>query len=214
MTSFESHHEKMLDKGFDAEVDGMTSPQSMPQGDRALYRAIFRGMQVHGLPEKLTVAGVTMRFQLGPALVQKTDLSQRAGYPLVFDKSMSRGVLVGEGHWLTLVEVGIDSYANASKEAIANARQRAESAVAFVAAILDERLGQEMLAENMLIFDGEKPVAVADLRNWSAITCRSRPAMTSATPSLRSPTSRCPAIVRRRPAGTCAAFRRGRASMG
>lgn len=164
MTSFESQYEEMLDKGFDAEVDGMTSPQSMPHGDRALYRAIFRGMQVHGLPEKLTVAGVTLRFQLGPVLVQKTDLSQRAGYPLVFDKSMSRGVPVGEGHWLTLVEVDIGSYASASKEAITDARQRAESAVAFVAAILDERLGQEMLAENMLIFDGAKPVAVADLR--------------------------------------------------
>jgi hypothetical protein len=164
MTSFESHYAKMLDKGLEAEVDGMTSPEVTPHGDRALYRAVFRGMQVHGLPEELTVAGAMLRFRQGPALVQKTGLSQRAGYPLVFDKSMSHGVLVGEGHWLTLVEIEIDDYAGASNETISEARQHAESAVAFVAAILDERVGQEMLAENLLIFAGEKPVAVADLR--------------------------------------------------
>jgi hypothetical protein len=164
MTNFESHYAEMLDKGLKAEVDVMTSPELMPRGDRALYRAVFRGMQVHGLPEELTIAGATVRFCQGPALVQQTDLSQRAGYPLVFDKSMSHGVLVGEGHWLTLVEVEIDDYAGGSKETISEARQRAESAVAFVAAILDERIGQEMLAENLLIFDDEKPIAVADLK--------------------------------------------------
>ena len=164
MASFESHYAEMLDEGFEAEVDGMTSPESMPQGDRALYRAVFRGMQVHGLPEELTVAGATLRFHQGPALVQQTDLSQRAGYPLVFDKSMNHGVTVGEGRWSTLVEIEIDDYAGTSKETISEARQRAESVVAFVAAILDERVGQEMLAENLLVFDGDKPVAVADLR--------------------------------------------------
>jgi hypothetical protein len=164
MTSFESHYAKMLDKGFEAEVDNMTSPESVPAGNRALYRAVFRGMQVHGLPGDLAVAGTTLRFCQGPVLVQQTDLSQRAGYPLVFDKSMTHGVQVGEGHWLTLVEVEINDYAGASKETISVARQRAESAVAFVAAILDERVGQEMLAENLLIFDEEEPIAVADLR--------------------------------------------------
>lgn len=89
MTSFESHYAAMLDEGFEAEVDGMTSPELMPQGGRALYRAVFRGMQVHGLPEELTIAGATLRFHQGPVLVQQTDLSQRAGYPLVFDKSMN-----------------------------------------------------------------------------------------------------------------------------
>lgn len=164
MTSFESHYAEMLEEGFDSAVDGTTSPELMPQGDRALYRAVFRGMQVHGLPGELMVAGATLRFRLGPALVQQTDLSQRAGFPLVFDKSMSHGVEVGEGHWLTLVGIAIDDYAGASKETISEARQRAESVVAFVAAILDERVGQEMLAENLLIFDGEEPVAVVDLR--------------------------------------------------
>lgn len=164
MVSFESHYAEMLETGLKAVVDSMTSPESVPQGDRALYRAVFRGMQVHGLPEELTVVGATLRFRQGAALVQRTDLSQRAGYPLVFDKSMSQGVPVGEGQWLTLVEVETDNYAGAFKEAISEARQRAESAAAFVAAILDERVGQEMLAENLLIFDGEEPIAIVDLR--------------------------------------------------
>jgi hypothetical protein len=164
MSAFESHYAQMLDKGFEAEVDDMTSPELTPQGNRALYRAVFRGMQVHGLSKELAIAGATLRFHQGPVLVQQTDLSQRAGYPLVFDKSMNHGVPVGEGHWLTLVEVEIDDYAGASKETISEARLHAESAVALVAAILDERIGQEMLAENLLIFDGEAPVAVADLR--------------------------------------------------
>src|SRR6476660_3067969 len=129
----------------------MTSPEGVPQGDRALYRAVFRGMQVHGLPNQLKVAEVTLRFCQGPVLIQQTDLSQRAGYPLVFDKSMSHGVLVGDGHWLTLVEVEVDEYAGNSKETIPEARQRAESTIAFVAATLDERVSQEMLAENLII---------------------------------------------------------------
>lgn len=33
-----------------------------------------------------------------------------------------------------------------------------------MASVLDERIGQEMLAENLLIFDGDKPVGVVDLR--------------------------------------------------
>lgn len=168
----------MLDKGFEGEIDDMTSPELLPQGDRGLYRAVFRGMQVHRLPEELAVAGATLRFRPGPALVQQTDLSQRAGYPLVFDKSMNHGVPVGEGHWLTLVEVEIDDYAGASKEAISEARQHAESVVALVAAVLDERIGQEMLAENLLIFNGEEPVAVADLkelvRNYPPFEVRER----------------------------------------
>jgi hypothetical protein len=41
MASFESHYAEMLDTGFEAVVDGMMSPESMPQGDRALYRAVF-----------------------------------------------------------------------------------------------------------------------------------------------------------------------------
>lgn len=164
MPAFESHYAQMLDKGFEAEVDDMTSPELTPQGNWALYRAVFRGMQIHGLPQELTIAGASLRFQQGPVLVQQTVLSQRAGYPLVFDKSMIHGAPVGEGHWLTLVEVEIDDYAGASKETIAEARQHAESAIALVASILDERVGQEMLAENLLIFDDEKPVAVADLR--------------------------------------------------
>lgn len=97
MTSFESHYAEMLDEGFEAEVDGMTSPELMPSGNRALYRAVFRGMQVHGLPDELTVTGAVLRFCQGPVFVQQTDLSQRAGFPLVFDKSMSQGVQVGGG---------------------------------------------------------------------------------------------------------------------
>jgi hypothetical protein len=163
MTNFEIRYSEMLD-GRLTEVDGLTSPELLAVGNRALYRAVYRGMQVHGLPEELWVVGTTLRFCQGPALVQRTDLSQRAGYPLVFDKSMSQGVRVGEGQWLTSIEVEINDYTGASKETISEARQLAESAVAFVAAILDERVCQEMLAENLLIFDGEKPVGIADLR--------------------------------------------------
>ncbi len=38
----------MLEEGFEGEVDGVTFPELMPSGDRALYRAVFRAMQVHG----------------------------------------------------------------------------------------------------------------------------------------------------------------------
>lgn len=81
MPSFAETYDSMLARGFSAEVDSLTSPERQPQGDRAVYQAVFRGMQVHGLPEVLVVAGTTLRFIQGPIRVQKTDLSQRAGFP-------------------------------------------------------------------------------------------------------------------------------------
>lgn len=119
---------------------------------------------MHGLPEVLVVAGTTLRFIQGQIRVQKTDLSQRAGFPLIFDKSMQHGVEVGVGHWLTVAEIEMSEFSEASKEVITDARQQALTAIAFLASILDERIGQEMLAENLLTLDVDKPVGVVDLR--------------------------------------------------
>jgi hypothetical protein len=164
MPTFAETYESMLASGIAAEVDSLTNPELQPQGDRAVYQAVFRGMQVHGLPEVLVVGGTTLHFIQGPIRVQKTDLSQHAGFPLIFDKSMQHGVEVGAGHWLTVAEIEISEFSDASKELITDARQQALTAIAFLASVLDERIGQEMLAENLLIFDGNEPVAVVDLR--------------------------------------------------
>lgn len=164
MPNFAETYESMLASGVAAEVDSLANPELQPYGDRASYQAVFRGMQVHGLPEVLVVAGTTLRFIQGPIQVQKTDMSQRAGFPLIFDKSMQHGAEVGAGHWLTVAEIELSEFSEASKEVITDARHRALTTIAFLASVLDERIGQEMLAENLLIFDGDEPVAVVDLR--------------------------------------------------
>ena len=164
MASFRDLYAEALSDGIELEVDFLTSPDTRPDGSRAIYRAMFRGMEVHGLPASMTVAGTSVSFFQGPVLTQQTEISQRGGFPLIFDKSMKRGVGVGVGHWVTAVQIELDPLPDDFGEAMTRSRERARAAVAFLSSILDERIAQELLAEDLVILDGEKPVAAADLR--------------------------------------------------
>lgn len=82
----------------------------------------------------------------------------------MFDKCMTRGVEVGAGHWLTIVQIEHEPIPDDLGSAIPASREQAQVAVAFIASVLDERVAQELLAEDLLVLDGSKPVAAADLR--------------------------------------------------
>jgi hypothetical protein len=164
MSEFQDLYAAALAQGFEDEVDFLTSPDARPDGDRAVYRLVFRGMQVHGAPSTVTIAGASISFIQGPVLTQRTELAQRAGFPLVFDKAMKRGVEIGAGHWLTVVQINLTPVPEDFADAIIRSREQAQTAVAFLSAVLDERIAQEQLAEDLVILDGPRPVAAADLR--------------------------------------------------
>lgn len=162
--AFDDLYAEALKRGIQREVDHLTSPNEPIPGDHAVYRAIFRGMEVHGLSSELILAGAQVSFTQGPILTQLTEVSQRGGFPLIFDKSMKRGVAVGSGHWLTVVQIWHEPLPNELGAVITSSRDRARAAVAFIASILDERIGQDLLGEDLIIFDGKEPVAAVDMR--------------------------------------------------
>jgi hypothetical protein len=162
--SFDDVYASALVGGIEQEVDALTAPEVRPPGDRAVYRAIFRGMEVHGLPAEVEVAGVLASFVLGPVLTQQTEVSQRAGIPLTFDKSMNHGVEIGAGQWLTVLQITLSPLPDNFADAMIASRERAQAVAAFLSSILDERIAQELLAEDLVFFDGSEPVAAADLR--------------------------------------------------
>jgi hypothetical protein len=164
MAAFRDIYAKALDGGIDREVDLLTSPDEPLLGDRVVYRAIYRSMEIHGLPPELEVNGANVSHVKGPVLSQRTDLAQRGGFPLVFDKCMTQGIEIGAGHWLTVVQVEITPLPDDLGLAMFESRDQAREAVAFIASVLDERIAQELLAEDLLILDESGPVAAADLR--------------------------------------------------
>jgi len=164
MADFQDIYAEALAGGIDREVDLLTSPEEPLLGDRAIYRAIYRSMEIHGLPRELEVNGASIHHVQGPVLSQQTDMAQRGGIPLIFDKRMTRGVEIGAGHWLSVVQIESAPLPDDLGAAMLASRDQAREAVAFVASILDERIAQELLAEDLLILNGSEPVVAADLR--------------------------------------------------
>jgi hypothetical protein len=163
VANFRDIYAEALASELDLEVDLLTSPNKQPSGDRAVYRAVYRSMEIHGLPAELEVNGAQIYHVQGPVLSQQTEMSQRGGFPLAFDKCMTRGVEIGAGHWLTVVQIEVMPLPDELGSAIFASRDQAQEAVAFISSVLDERVAQELLAEDLLVLDGSKPVASADM---------------------------------------------------
>lgn len=140
------------------QIDAKDRPDAIPEHDGAIYRRIFRGLEVHGFPKSLEIGDVSISQQVGPILTHRTELRQRAGFPLIFDKSMERRVEVGHGHWLTLCQIRFPE-APSDLSSMRLPREKAETALGYVAAIVDERIAQAPLAEDLILTLGDEPVA-------------------------------------------------------
>ena len=49
-------------------IDRLTTDEEPPESDRAVYRAIFRGMPVAGLPELVKIGSVSLFQTPGPVM--------------------------------------------------------------------------------------------------------------------------------------------------
>lgn len=144
--------------------DARDRPQDVPIYDGAVYRRAYRGMEVPGLLTPLTIGDVVLTQLSGPLLTHRVDLRQRSGFPLIFDKSMERALEVGQGQWLTLCEITLDFPPDSSlPTSFQPQRERAEEAVGVLATLLDERVAQEAIAEDLILTDHGEPIAVQDI---------------------------------------------------
>jgi hypothetical protein len=146
----------------DRRIDRLTTDEEPPESDRAVYRAIFTGMPVAGLPELIEIGSVSLFQTPGPVMSQVTEARQRPGLALTFDKVMRTAVPVGPGHWLTVGQMEVDPNADVSVD-IPRWRDVVAEAVGLVAVVIDERVAQELLHEDVIFLRADEPVHSADM---------------------------------------------------
>lgn len=136
----------------------------LPIGTTGQYRLVLRGMRVPGLADELCVGRVVLHQTDGPVWTQRTHVVQAPGWRPTYTKAMDRGpVEVADGYRLTIALLDVrlpDDLASAFRLW----RDECMAAVAFLVSVLDERVAQEVLAEDLVLDDvrGE-PRAVADI---------------------------------------------------
>ena len=133
------------------------------RGSKAQYRLALTSMRVPGLPAAIRVGRVVLESANGPVWTQRTHVLQKPGWRPTYVKHMDQDVVaVAAGYQLTVCTMAVivpDDLLTAMREW----RDEALAAVGFVVAILDERIAQEVLAEDLLLFDeAGTPTGAAD----------------------------------------------------
>jgi len=119
----------------------------------AQYRLALTSMPVPGLPDSLAVGRVVIYQADGPLWTQRTHVTQRPGWRPTYVKHMDQGVVeLAAGYRLTICTIDVTVPTDLIV-AMREWRDEALAALAFVVAVLDERIAQEVLAEDVLLFD-------------------------------------------------------------
>jgi hypothetical protein len=126
-------------------------------GRPAIYRVAFAAMPLKGLPESVQIGRVKILQTPGPIFTQDTYIIQRPGWRPHFDKTMHLAYLeVGEGLHLTLGELAVHL---PTEQHIARSfnqwHDEVLAAVSILAVILDDRVAQEELLQDLIVLDPE-----------------------------------------------------------
>lgn len=138
-------------------------PAASAKADAIVYRLGLSCSPVPGFTEPFAVAGVEAEITSGPVLTQRTDVRQRHGLPLVFDKCMTQE-LVGEGEIILLLHIRPEGVPDDLESAFVSWRARAEAAAGLLAAVLDERVAGRQLLEDAVLLRNGSAVGGVDLR--------------------------------------------------
>jgi hypothetical protein len=131
--------------------------------DTIIYRLGLHALPVPGLPSDLAVDDVTVDFVPGPIKAQHTQMRQRYGLPIVFDKAMRR-LDIGDGELLAVLWIEESPVPDDLEAAFNRWRAHALAAAGMVAAVLDERVvGKEQFEDAVLLL-GDQFVGGADMR--------------------------------------------------
>lgn len=149
-------------------VDALSEGVDEFVGHRCVYRLAHTAMEVPDLPADIRVGRVRLRLGHGPLVTQQTGVCQRAGDELVFDKYFHPYVPVGDPRPISLLEIE-DTFPEAASDAFDRWRSEALAAAGVLAAVLDERLTQRPLFEDVLIFGSS-----GELKGATDVTLRLR----------------------------------------
>ena len=126
-------------------------------GKRAVYRIGFSSMHVIGLPQSLRIGQVDVRVVDGPVVTQRTAMVQQPGLFPTFEKWMEH-MSVGAGRPITLFTLEVTIPDREVEKASASWRAEALAAAGFLAMVLDERLVQQQILEDVSVFDSDANV--------------------------------------------------------
>jgi hypothetical protein len=146
------------------------SPSATPKGPGqvivgrpARYRLGFTSMSVIGLPDQMRVGDVLIRSVDGPVRTQQTTVVQRPGLQPTFEKWMEHP-LVGTGQHLTIAELVV-TISEPLTDAMREWRAKALAAVGYAAALLDERIAQDEVLEDVTVLnDDGSQLAQVDIK--------------------------------------------------
>jgi hypothetical protein len=122
------------------------------EGRAAEYRVIFRAMRLPGLPADIVIGRVRVNQTVGPVWTQQTEIRQNPGWTPVYDKTMRR-VPVGDGADLTACVVPVTLPEGDLSRPMEAWQREVLAAAAILVSIFDERIAQEILAEDVVVFD-------------------------------------------------------------
>jgi hypothetical protein len=135
------------------------------EGRSGIYRLGFHSMEVPGLPTDVMVGSASVMQTVGPVRTQVVTIKQQPGLGPVFEKNMSHHE-VGNGLHLTVCQIPIVvPSAQSVSIAMRMWRDKALAAVGLLVSLLDERIAQEQIFEDVVLFDGQgDPFAALDVR--------------------------------------------------
>jgi hypothetical protein len=119
-------------------------------------------MQVLGMPEELEVGRVKVRHLLGPVETQRTTVLQQPGLMPTFVKWMERP-LVGHDRPLTIYSLDVTVPDDVSS-ALDVWRNEVVAAAGFLSMVLDERIAQEPILEDLVTAAPNGPSVYVDVQ--------------------------------------------------
>lgn len=140
----------------------LASPSGASRAGRTLvgrdgvYRLGFTSMQVLHMPAHLRIGRVAVENFVGPVETQRTTIVQEPGFQPTFVKWMEHPS-VEAGRPLTMFSLDVVVPADVNS-AIASWRNEAIAAAGFLAMVLDERIAQKQVFEDLTVFgpNGER----------------------------------------------------------
>lgn len=155
-------HERVRTSKLSPRQDRTGAAASGVEGHPALFRLGFRAMEVPGFPDAVQLGEATLSQTPGPVRTQRTSIQQCPGWRPHFLKRMET-VEVGGDSWLTICQLAVTIPRDLTS-AMPVWRDQALAATSTVVALLDERIAQEEVIEDLLVLDpaGQNVIAVVD----------------------------------------------------
>lgn len=142
---------------------GAAATRDVHQADEVIYRLGLGCLPVPGLPADTSIDDVYVEFVRGPVRAQHTEMRQRHGLPVIFDKHMTRTEF-GENEMVAVFSIREAPVPADFDPAFGRWRARALAAAGLLSAVLDERIAADELFEDAVLLSRGVYVGAADMR--------------------------------------------------